>query len=110
MPKASAILRTVFREADVLGRIGGDEFAVAGEFTEPGMIQAIRRLEGVVADWNVAHDREIAISLSFGAATSAVGTKNTLDQLLADADRAMYENKRRKKSMAQEAKLLRMQG
>ncbi len=107
---ASGILRTVFREADVLGRIGGDEFAVAGEFTDLGITQATRRLERAVADWNAGHGRTITISLSFGAAIATAGAKDTLDALLANADRAMYENKRRKKGLTPEAKLLRIQG
>jgi diguanylate cyclase (GGDEF)-like protein len=100
--EAAEILRTVFREADVLGRIGGDEFAVAGEFTEPGMVAAVERLEEIVADWNKGTDRQIPLSLSFGTVTSIAGSHETLDTLLKSADHAMYEHKRRKKSLAGE--------
>ena len=96
------ILRTVFREADVLGRIGGDEFAVAGEFTEPGMIHAVERLEEIVAGWNTGSDRPIPLSLSFGTVSSKSGSHETLDALLKSADHAMYDHKRRKKSLAGE--------
>ncbi len=100
--EAAEILRTVFREADVLGRIGGDEFAVAGEFTEPGMVLAVERLEEIVAGWNTGPDRPIPLSLSFGTVTSRSGSHETLDALLKSADHAMYEHKRRKKSLAEE--------
>lgn len=96
------ILRKAFREADVLGRIGGDEFAVAGDFTEPGMVLAVGRLEKMVAEWNAAPDRPIPLSLSFGTVTSSAGSHDSLDILLKNADHAMYEQKRRKKSLAGE--------
>ena len=38
------ILREVFRETDVLGRMGGDEFAVAGQFSNSGIAEAAERL------------------------------------------------------------------
>ncbi len=100
--ETAEILRTVFREADVLGRIGGDEFAVAGEFTEPGMVAAVERLEEMVAGLNTRPDRPIQLSLSFGTVTSKTGSHETLDALLKSADHAMYEQKRRKKGLVGE--------
>ncbi len=100
--ETAEILRTVFREADVLGRIGGDEFAVAGEFTESGMALAVGRLEKIIAGWNMGPERSIPLSLSIGAVTSSAGSHETLDTLLKSADRAMYEHKRRKKNLAGE--------
>jgi diguanylate cyclase (GGDEF)-like protein len=94
------ILRGVFREADVLGRIGGDEFAVAGEFTESGMRRAAGRMEEAVARWNAKPGQPAAISLSFGTVTSQTGPHESLDALLKIADQAMYEQKRRKKGLA----------
>jgi diguanylate cyclase (GGDEF)-like protein len=96
------ILRAAFREADVLGRIGGDEFAVAGEFTEQGMLLAAGRLEEAVTRWNAEPDRPIPLNLSFGTVTSQTVPHESLDALLKNADHAMYENKRRKKSLAGE--------
>ena len=100
--ETAEILRTVFREADVLGRVGGDEFAVAGEFTEPGMVLAVGRLEEIVARWNAGPDRPIPLSLSFGTVTSKPEAHESLDALLKNADHAMYAHKRRKKSLAGE--------
>ena len=69
----------MFRESDILGRVGGDEFAVAGEFTESGAAQALRRLEGAIEKWNAEPKGQIALGLSFGAATSTAGAPETLD-------------------------------
>ena len=43
--EAAEILRATFRETDVLGRIGGDEFAVAGQFSRKSMPAAVNRLK-----------------------------------------------------------------
>jgi diguanylate cyclase (GGDEF)-like protein len=99
---AAEILRSVYREADVLGRIGGDEFAVAGEFAEPGMVFAIGRLEEVIKHWNEQPNRQIPLGLSFGSATSSAGAQETLDSLLERADQVMYEHKRKKKNLTGE--------
>ena len=96
------ILRKVFRESDVLGRIGGDEFAVAGVFSEAGMLLAVGRLQELVTRRNVELERQIPINLSFGTVTAQTGSHESLDALLKSADQAMYEQKRRKKSVAGE--------
>ena len=35
--EAGEILKATFRESDIKGRIGGDEFAVAGQFDRAGI-------------------------------------------------------------------------
>ena len=99
------IMRAVFRESDILGRVGGDEFAVAGEFTESGAALALRRLEGAIEKWNAEPKEQIVLSLSFGAATSTAGTQETLDTLLALSDQEMYNNKRKKKNAGKDPAL-----
>jgi GGDEF domain-containing protein len=73
---------------------------MAGDFTEPGMVVAVGRLEETVAAWNAGPDRLIPLSLSFGTVTSKTGSPETLDALLKSADHAMYEHKRGKKRLA----------
>ena len=93
------ILRSSFREADVVGRIGGDEFAVAGQFNQSGISLAARRIEEFVAKRNAANSGGPALSLSVGYVTSDIDSRDSLSELLAQADKAMYEEKRRKKSL-----------
>jgi diguanylate cyclase (GGDEF)-like protein len=78
------------RATDTLGRLGGDEFAVILPHASP--TEAKR----------VAHDLVAAVSgACHGAVTASCGvaiykpeTSATPEQLLAEADRAMYEAKR----------------
>jgi len=91
------LLKLSFRETDVVGRIGGDEFAVAGQFSRPGIALAAHRIEEAAARRNTEGGFPAALSFSLGHVTSEAPLQESLDELLAMADRAMYEEKRRKK-------------
>ncbi len=93
------ILKSSFREADVVGRIGGDEFAVAGQFNPSGISLAAQRIEESVAKRNAANRGGPSLSLSIGYITSDIDSRESLSELLAKADQAMYEEKRRKKAL-----------
>jgi diguanylate cyclase (GGDEF)-like protein len=92
------ILIATFRESDVLGRVGGDEFAVAGQFSQAAITVAVHRLREAVAQRNARAAQEPLLSLSLGHITCEPDGQETLDELLERADFAMYEEKRRKKS------------
>ena len=96
--ETSEILQTTFRETDVLGRIGGDEFAVAGHFSRAAITAAIQRLETGCAEKNAEEGRQFTLSFSVGHVTTAEAGTETLDAMLARADEAMYKVKRSKKN------------
>jgi diguanylate cyclase (GGDEF)-like protein/PAS domain S-box-containing protein len=89
------VLGTGLREADTLSRLGGDEFALllrgtAGEDALPvaqRLITAVRERSFAIAT------EPIAVTASGGLASIGVGDK-TPEDVLADADMAMYESKR----------------
>jgi len=97
--ETARILKSSFREADVVGRIGGDEFAVTGQFNQSGISLAAQRIEDCVAKRNAANSDSPALSLSIGYVTSDPDNHESLSELLARADQAMYEAKRRKKAL-----------
>ncbi|MFP5248878.1 MAG: diguanylate cyclase [Acidobacteriota bacterium] len=98
----AGILKQAFRETDVLARIGGDEFAVAGLFSRSAIVEAAARLEESAALHNLSQDSRIALSFSVGHVTSAALRHEALDDLLARADEAMYQEKRRRKAEVRE--------
>jgi len=92
------ILMATFRESDVLGRVGGDEFAVAGQFSQAAITVAVHRLREAIAQRNARHAQEPLLSLSLGHVTCEPDGAETLDELLEKADFSMYEEKRLKQS------------
>jgi diguanylate cyclase (GGDEF)-like protein len=95
--RTAELLTACFRETDVIGRVGGDEFAVAGQFTQADIAHAAQRLEELTSQRNAASSVKMTLSLSIGHVTSLPGQHESLHDMLAKADHAMYEEKRRKK-------------
>jgi diguanylate cyclase (GGDEF)-like protein len=89
------LLRQTFREADIVARIGGDEFAVImhGEAAN-----AVARVDAAAILLNREHGRRFPIGYSVGVATAAPDDEGSLDRLAGRADAMMYEQKRAKKS------------
>ena len=80
-------MREVARTGDVLGRIGGDEFAMlVADADEKGARTAAERL--------VQSMRPMGVTVSVGAATADGADAWTVQGLLQAADRALYAAKR----------------
>jgi diguanylate cyclase (GGDEF)-like protein/PAS domain S-box-containing protein len=90
-------LQESLRVADTAARLGGDEFAVLLEDAgcEQEVIEVAERLLGAVKQTFTVDDTEVAASVSIGIAFGARGM--SCDQLLRNADLAMYAAKRRGK-------------
>jgi len=100
----AALLQNTFRETDVIGRVGGDEFVVAGRVSLSSGENHVRRLEEAVIRENVRPERRIPISFSIGY-TQSDGAGD-LEQLVKKADMFMYEAKRAKKRLRTDAVLM----
>ncbi len=92
----SQCCRLAVRDIDVLARMGGEEFAIllpqttAANATE--VAERIRRSTAEIV-LTAADGREVSVTVSIGIATSDDGCDdgdNLIDQLLGDADRALY--------------------
>jgi len=83
----------VVRPGDTVARLGGDEFAVLMEdFDDPGTALAVaERVVSVLRQPVDVGDREVALSVSVGVAVAALST--TTEELLSQADSAMYAAK-----------------
>jgi diguanylate cyclase (GGDEF)-like protein len=87
-------LEKAFRGSDIIARLGGDEFVVLAQVA-PGQTQEVllRRLEKNLKKSNSGGAR-YELSLSVGVARFDPKRAISLGELLAQADKAMYEKKR----------------
>jgi diguanylate cyclase (GGDEF)-like protein len=99
--RVGEILRNTFRRSDIVARLGGDEFAVLALETsgEPAEWLAQRLREGVSMH-NSAGDAPFQLAASVGVARAVGDDEVSLDDLLAQADAAMYREKREKQRAA----------
>jgi diguanylate cyclase (GGDEF)-like protein len=96
LKKAAEVLLAIFRDTDIVARLGGDEFVVLALDCSPGGLTRINahldKMLGLVNDlddpWN----------LSISVGTVHVDSKHQLSiaDLLGEADKLMYEQKREK--------------
>ena len=85
------------READIIGRLGGEEFAILLPQTNPSdALGAAERLRKAIAQTTLplADGRMLRFTVSIGVCAGAAQTI-TLQELLKIADRALYTAKRR---------------
>lgn len=104
----AALLRESFRGADTAARLGGDEFVVllpdppvgSGSRADPERIASAvcTRLMQALARHNESAARPYRLALSLGTSRYEPGAPRPLEALLDDADRAMYAQKRTKRS------------
>ncbi|MFC1626218.1 diguanylate cyclase [Pseudomonadota bacterium] len=87
-------VQSMLRDHDILGRVGGEEFAVLLPETEreSALHVAERIREAVAAGGVEANGENISFSVSIGL-TGAKNGESDLDTLLAAADKALYEAK-----------------
>ena len=90
---ASHRLAGAVRESDTLARMGGDEFVVIAEDVEDNRhaLDVAHRIVDALSEPLAIGERRLHMSASAGVAIA--GPQTTPDELLANADAAMYESK-----------------
>jgi two-component system cell cycle response regulator len=97
----ATVMKETFRASDVIGRIGGDEFAVCLVEDEQSTAETvISRLEDKISAYNSEVGRPYQLSLSVGVSRFDNESPCSIDQMLTLADKEMYKQKRSK--LAQE--------
>lgn len=96
LKEASNILKKGLRISDLLGRHGGEEFAVLLPETPPDQAAAVaKRLRTMIAHLPIpiSEGRSLTLTASFGVAGMERVTEDMIDFLIRAADQAMYEAK-----------------
>jgi diguanylate cyclase (GGDEF)-like protein len=94
----SRLLLKVFRDSDVVARVGGDEFCVL--LTDPEEANPevpLQHLQQRIDSHNAETDRPYDLTFSAGAVPFSKKCHANVDALLHDADQRMYLQKRAKK-------------
>lgn len=97
--QAADVLRRGFRTADLIGRIGGDEFVVLTANADPEALNAMRERIYRLFE-RASQDLPFTLACSLGCVVAPPGTVMTIEDMLALADSVLYEEKRRRKGAA----------
>ena len=94
---AAQILKQTFRHADIVARLGGDEFVIF----IPARLDCANTfyicLQASIDRLNQAGDRPYQLSMSMGVQFCTLTDDTSLENLLAQADKLMYDHKRTKR-------------
>jgi len=94
---AGELLESTFRASDIVARVGGDEFCML--LTGPDSAdEPITRLHHQIDVRNHSTADRYVLAFSFGRAVFQPDAPKTLDELLNEADAAMYAEKTRKRA------------
>jgi diguanylate cyclase (GGDEF)-like protein len=90
----SRILLDTFRESDVIGRLGGDEFVVMMvDATESDLASIQARMQSNVDAYNLRAASGQSLSFSLGVIRVEPESTITMEDLLSQADAAMYKHR-----------------
>lgn len=92
------LLRSTYRGSDIVARIGGDEFVALAVGIDPGTISHL--LDRLTKNLDACNAGAApALSLSLGTAyRAATATSLSIDDLMAEADQAMYAQKKTRRA------------
>lgn len=92
--EAADAIRACLRESDILGRLGGDEFALLLAGTHDVTEESLKhRLQQEFRRRNAQPDRRYPLAISVGIVAADPQGLLSVEELLAQADTRMYEEK-----------------
>jgi diguanylate cyclase (GGDEF)-like protein/PAS domain S-box-containing protein len=98
LKKISAIIKENFRDSDILARFGGDEFVVLAVDASKECAEMIKdRIQAVLQARKPIEGESYHLSLSLGVTRYNPDAPVTLDELIAQADAQMYQEKQARK-------------
>lgn len=90
----SRILTDTFRDSDIIGRLGGDEFVILMvDASEDDLASMRTHLQNNVDAHNAQTAEGHTLSFSLGEIRAEADSTITMEELLSEADAAMYQHK-----------------
>ncbi len=98
--RTAEVLKEAFRSSDIIARLGGDEFVLLASVAANESAESLMaRLQERIDLANVQRGRPYDLSISIGVAHYDPDEACTIEELMGRADRVMYEEKRRKRTL-----------
>jgi len=98
--ETATVFKETFRTSDIIARLGGDEYAaLTVDITEANFEIFTARLQSLIDTRNNLENRRYRLSISVGCAYYDPENPGSIDELMASADKLMYEQKQNKKSL-----------
>tara|TARA_R110002167_G_scaffold1917_3_gene9648 strand:- start:109561 stop:110523 length:963 start_codon:yes stop_codon:yes gene_type:complete len=95
LTKFAQLMRKTFRNSDVIGRLGGDEFvAMLTDSNKENTGDILARFVEAVDEANSVMNKPYTIEFSVGLAHFQYDTKKSVEDMIQDADAAMYKDKK----------------
>ncbi|MEJ7622624.1 MAG: sensor domain-containing diguanylate cyclase [Pyrinomonadaceae bacterium] len=95
------IIKSALRDADLVARWGGDEFVILTIGSRDENADVItERIYDRINEYNAGSDKPYQIACSIGIAPLNPEDDRAFESLIAEADTAMYAEKRRRKGLA----------
>ena len=93
----AAVLKKTFRTSDLIARLGGDEFIVLALNAPAAGVQKMKPRLKSNLDRHNSQNRYYQLSLSIGIAQFDPKHETSLESMILEADKALYDNKRKKR-------------
>ena len=98
--RTAEILKEAFRSSDIIARLGGDEFVLLASVGADESAESLtERLQQKIDLANAQRNRPYDLSISIGIAHYDPDEACTIEELMGRADRVMYEEKRKKRTL-----------
>lgn len=95
----AGILNKVLRRSDIKGRLGGDEFAILARQTTDDVVEIlVARLQADIQRFNERKEHPFHLAVSIGISIFDPHDPCSIDELIAQADKLMYEQKQIKRT------------
>jgi diguanylate cyclase (GGDEF)-like protein len=99
----ATVLKKTFRTSDLIARLGGDEFIVLALNAPAAGVQKMKTRLKSNLDQHNSQNRYYQLSLSIGIAQFDPNHETSLESMIVEADKALYDNKRKKRLAGSES-------